>query len=235
VSAIHAPVNSGAPGFFTTTLKTDFQVRRVSCLEAREFVTKYHYAKGMHNGPTATFGLYDFDLLLGVCAFATPVSERVRASLFGEAHKSRVTELHRLVVLDWVPRNAESFFIARALHLLKDARPDLWGVISFADTSAGHVGTIYQASNAFWCGQSPSTPAYQDETGRIRHRRQCGVNISKDEALARGWKAIRTGVKHRYVLHLPDDRRHKRQLIEAFRLAPQRPYPKLGYTNGRAA
>jgi hypothetical protein len=215
------------------TLRGDFQVRPVSFDDAQSFVEEHHYARGMHNGPTACFGLFDHTFLLGVCVFATPCSEAVRASLFGAAHKSRVTELHRIVLLDWVPPNAESFFIARALNRLKHARPDLWGVVSYADTTFGHIGTIYQASNAFWCGYAPGATVYRDQTGRLRHRRQCGKNISLAEAFSRGWEVIRGKKKARYVLHLPDDRRHKRHLTEAFQITIQRPYPKLGYTNGK--
>ena len=214
------------------TKRGDFQVRPVSFQEGRDFIEEHHYAKGCHNGPTALYGLWDHTFLLGVIAFATPVSENVRASVFGPAHKSRITELHRLVLLDWVPHNAESFFISRALHRLKDDRPDLWSVVSFADTTHGHVGTVYQATNAFWCGTASGSTAYRDKTGRIRHRRQCGKTITHQEAERLGWEKIKTGPKHRYLLNLPDDRRHARQLREMLQLAPQWPYPKLGYTRG---
>lgn len=212
----------------------DFQVRAVDFDDGKAFVMEHHYAKGMHNGPTALYGLWQGSLLVGVSAFATPVSEAVRSSVFGVQHKERITELHRVVLLDEIGHNAESFFVAQSLQAIKNDRPDIWGVISFADTTYGHVGTIYQAVNAYWCGMAKGSTAYRDQTGRIRHRRQCGKNISLEEAKARGWEKIKTGPKHRYLLNLPDDRRHARQLKEMLQLAPRWPYPKLGYTRGSA-
>lgn len=211
-----------------------YQVRPVGFGEARAFVAEHHYARGMHNGPTALFGLWSAERLLGVIAFATPCSEAVRSSVFGEEQRGRVTELHRLVLLDEAPHNSESFFIARSVSLLKDARPDLWAVLSFADTAHGHVGTIYQASNLWYCGTSKSARHFIDETGRIRHRRQCGHNVTDLEALSRGWKLGRSGVKHRYLLTLPDDRRHARKMSELLSLRRVTPYPKLGYQSGRS-
>lgn len=201
---------------------------------ARAFVAQHHYARGMHNGPTALFGLWDGPSLLGVVAFATPCSEAVRSSVFGPDHKGRVTELSRVVLIDEAPHNSESFFVSRALRLLKESRPDIWAVVSFADTAHGHVGTIYQASNLWYAGRSKSAQHFIDTEGRIRHRRQCGTNITTAEALARGWTPGRSGIKHRYIASLPDDKRHERHLSELLLLSRITPYPKLGYMAGRS-
>lgn len=201
--------------------------------DAREFIRLHHYAKGLHNGPTGCFGLFDGQHLIGVAVFATPCSENVRASVFGTEHRQRVTELHRFCLIDETPKNTESWFLRRAFAQLKAARSDLWAAISFADTSAGHVGTIYQATNGYYAGTVPGRTAYIDATGRLRHRRQCGRNIALAEALGLGWRPIRGGVKHRYLLLLPDDRRHRPILRSAIRLPEVRPYPKLGYNTGR--
>lgn len=224
------------PAFPSLSLKRScgWEVRPVAFATARTFVEEHHYAKGMHNGPTALFGLWDGEALLGVVAFATPCSEAVRSSVFGPEHKGRVTELSRVVLLDAAPHNSESFFVSRALGLLKERRPDIWAVLSFADTAHGHVGTIYQATNLWYAGRSKSAQHFIDAEGRIRHRRQCGTNITTAEALARGWTPGRSGVKHRYIASLPDDRRHEKALANLLQLQRITPYPKLGYTAGRS-
>src|SRR5574343_2015619 len=120
-----------------------YSVKKVPASVCKDFIITPHYSHGCHNGPM-TWGVFDpIDNLVGVCAFATPNSENVRASIFGKDHVSRVTELHRLVLLDEVPKMAESWFIVRALKGLKEYRPNLWAVVSFADSTEGHVGTIY--------------------------------------------------------------------------------------------
>lgn len=201
--------------------------------EARQFVIEHHYSRGIHNGPMC-YGLYhDFELV-GVCAFATPCSENVRRSFWGPEHVDAVTELHRLVLLDEVPKNAESYFIVRALRALKADRPHICGVVSFADESQGHVGTIYQATNAIYTGASSPATFYLDSDGRLRHPRQNGRNITPALAAERGWTPVRRAAKHRYVFLLPDNRTHLKALRRDLRLSPK-PYPKRQLVEAVAA
>lgn len=211
-----------------------YRVRPLPFLAARDFVTAHHYSKGTPNAQTAAYGLWEGSWLIGAIMFATPCSEAVRGSVFGPDHVQRVTELSRLVILDVTPRNAESWLIARALHALKLERPHLWAVVSFADPSAGHVGTIYQATNALYYGQGRRERFFVDPGGRLRHRRQCGRNISPERAAELGWTPVTRLPKHRYAFFMGDSKRHRRELLERTVLERQ-PYPKPGSTmNGNA-
>lgn len=207
----------------TKTFAT-YSVEPISSKLGKEFVIQHHYSHGVHNGPMC-FGLFENQKLVGVCAFATPSSENVRASIFGSDYKQSVTELHRLVLLDEVPKNAESFFIVRALKELKKQRPYYNAVISFADATQNHLGIIYQATNAMYCGTSSPATFYLDETGRLRHPRQNGVNITAEEARSRGWVATKREGKHRYIYLLPDNKTHLKELKKLFKLQIK-PYPK---------
>lgn len=215
-------------GLFDETNKTktfaDYRVEPISSKSGKEFVIEHHYSHGIHNGPMC-FGLFYLDSLVGVCAFATPSSENVRASIFGPDYKRGVTELHRLVLLDEVPKNAESFFIVRALKELKKQRPYYNAVISFADATQNHLGIIYQATNAMYCGTSSPATFYLDQNGRLRHPRQNGVNIKAPEAKLRGWIPTKREGKHRYVYLLPDNKTHLKELKRLFKLETK-PYPK---------
>ena len=131
--------------------------------------------------------------------FATPCSENVRSSVFGVEYKDCVTELHRLHILDVTPKNAESWFIARCLKLLRRDKPHIKAVISFSDLTEGHSGTIYKATNAFQCGQTGKATFFVDQTGRLRHPRQNGVNITKDMAKEKGWHPVVRGSKNRFI------------------------------------
>lgn len=202
-----------------------WSVSKIGAKEGRAFISEHHYSGGCHNGPMC-YGVRDgAGSLLGVVAYATPCSEAVRASVFGSDHKSKVTELHRLVLLDECPRNSESWFVAQSLRLLHQDRPQIRGVISFADPAEGHVGTIYQALNALYCGSSGTAIFYRDATGRLRHPRQCGVSITRTMARERGWTPERRPAKHRYLLLVgsPSDRRWA---LSHLLLVPK-PYPKI--------
>ena len=190
--------------------KLCYTVQKIEPKVAKAYICAHHYSHGCHNGPSPCYGLFDSGALIGVLMFATPCSENVRASLFGTEHKDRVVELHRLHILDVTPRNAETYFISRCLRLLVKDRPQTRGVISFADSTQGHRGTIYRASNFWRCGTTGAAWFYTDQSGRLRHPRQNGVNITKDDALSRGWKPVRRGAKNRYVYIVAPSRKEKR-------------------------
>lgn len=201
-----------------------YRVEPIKSSVGKEFIRTHHYSRGSHNGPIC-YGLFDAADLIGVLAFATPNSENVRGSVFGHEHVSRVTELHRLVILDDTPCNTESWFISRVLKMHKAGRgKDLWAVVSFADSTEGHLGVIYQATNAIYYGMSAPATFYMDQDGRLRHPRQQGVNITRKEAESRGWTAVKRQAKHRYcyLLGSSTDRKVHREMLK---ITPQ-PYPK---------
>tara|TARA_R110000868_G_scaffold57524_4_gene177545 strand:+ start:5997 stop:6632 length:636 start_codon:yes stop_codon:yes gene_type:complete len=202
----------------------NYWVEKVATKEAKEFVKEHHYSHGIHNGPM-TYGLFKGLDLIGVCAFANPCSEAVCASVFGVEYKRSVTELHRLVIIDDTPKNTESWFIVRALRLLKRDRPNYNAVLSFADATEGHLGVIYQATNAIYTGTSGKATFFLDPSGRLRHPRQNGQNITKDEAALRNWTPVKRDGKHRYLYLLGNGQKHKKALLKGLKL-PSLPYPK---------
>lgn len=56
-------------------------------------------------------------------------------------------ELARLFIDDSVPRNAETWLIAQAVRYIKRHHLSVQHLVSYADPSVGHIGTIYVASN----------------------------------------------------------------------------------------
>jgi hypothetical protein len=182
-----------------------YSVRSVPSLVGRDFIVAHHYTRGCHNRPTC-FGLFHGEDMIGVVAFATPCSENVRRSVLGPEHKGEVTELHRLVILDDAPRivatdrrgrqvdNTATWFVSRALKAIKHR-----AVISFSDRTQGHTGGVYRALGFTHAGTTPPSRFYLDETGRLRHPRQCGVNITLAEAAARGWTPVMRQAKDRWL------------------------------------
>lgn len=195
----------------------DYTIDRISCDMAKEYITRWHYSHGCHNGPSPCYGLFKGSALIGVLMFATPCSEAVRASIFGEEYKDSVTELHRLHIMDVTPRNTESWFISRCLKLLMRDKPHIKAVISFSDATEGHCGTIYKATNAYRLGTTGKATFYIDETGRLRHPRQSGKNITTEIAKELGWTPVKRDSKYRYLWLLPRDKREKKQLIKMCR------------------
>lgn len=207
------------------SLKDNWSVEQITAKQAKAFIHEHHYSRGSHNGPSPCFGLFEGEALIGCLMIATPCSENVRASVFGVELKQHVRELHRLAIIDDTPKNAESWFISRCLKLMRSVRPDIWALLSFADTTVGHTGGIYRATNAMYCGMSSPARFFEDSEGRLRHPRQNGVNISVAEATSRGWTAVRRRAKHRYLFLLGDrrEKRERRPLIRLEEVQPSQP------------
>lgn len=176
-------------------------VRPLSATVARAVAEREHY---MHRKPTVShaFGLYVGETLAGVCVFGVPASRHLQVGAY-PLDPSRVIELNRLWVHEDAPRNTESWFVSRCLRKL----PSLM-VVSYADTSAGHMGYVYRALNfryAGWTDMERKTPRYDyipHETGA--HTR---------EAFRSGYKErVRRRPKVRYWF--PTGTRAQRREIE---------------------
>ena len=56
-------------------------------------------------------------------------------------------EMARLWVADEVPQNGESWLIAQSVKYIRCNHPTVVALVTYADPSVGHVGTIYRAAN----------------------------------------------------------------------------------------
>ena len=192
----------------------DYEIRRIDAKIAKEYIRKNHYTHGCHNGPSPCYGLFDSGELIGVLMFATPCSENVRASVFGESYKDSVIELHRLHILDCTPKNTESWFISRCLKLLKQDKPKIKAVISFSDSTEGHTGIIYKATNAYFIGKTGNAIFYRDKAGRLHHPHNNGKNITKEEAKEKGWIPEKRFSKNRYLYLIAKSKTENKKLIK---------------------
>lgn len=139
-----------------------YEVADASERDARAFVAAHHYA--VTSPPSRLrYGLYERGQLLGAVLLSIPAQDAVLTNVFPDlAPRAESLELGRLVLLDAVPANAESWFLARVWELA--VREGVRGVVSFSDpvpriaaggrvVMPGHVGIAYQASNAAYLGR----------------------------------------------------------------------------------
>jgi len=181
-----------------------------------DFISKYHYSGGMGNAAIPYECVHEqTGDLVGVIAFHAPISENVRASVFGDGRENEVIELHRMAIHPDAPKNTATWFISRALDRLKGYKPQYRAVLSFADTTEGHDGTVYQAASADYTGMTAESTFYQDENGRLRAPRQNGENIDPGKT---DWKPVKRKSKHRYVFYLPDKYESKQDVREESQL-----------------
>jgi hypothetical protein len=132
---------------------------------AAAFVRHHHYSSSW---PSARlrYGLHDLRSdaqLVGVIVLGVPMSKGVLTNPLEPYTES--LELSRLVLLDEVPANAESWFCAEAFR--RAAATGVRGVVAFSDpeprwrttpagreqVKPGHVGIVYQALNFAYLGR----------------------------------------------------------------------------------
>lgn len=140
-----------------------YGVEAIDELPAKRFVTRHHYS-ATFPAARVRVGLFRLRELVGVAVFSVPMSQAVIPRRLGQRPEHGI-ELGRFVLLDDVPANGETWFLARAFRVLREEAPEVQAVVAHADpvprfTSAGlvvtpgHVGTIYQAFNGRYVGKT---------------------------------------------------------------------------------
>ena len=159
--------------------------------DAKTFVTTHHYSRS-YPAARYRFGLYHKGILAGVAVFSVPCNDKALTNVFPLPAVLSV-EVGRFVLLDCVPGNGESWFLARCFAALR--REGLAGIISYSDpfprrsidgtvVFKGHIGTIYQACNGVYLGRSNARTIHALPDGSILSAR----TIQKIRAQEHGWK-----------------------------------------------
>lgn len=131
-----------------SALSCDYEVRAIQRNDCEEYILGIHYAKRWPSISYA-FGLYMDNVLCGVVTYGTPPSATLKRGIAGEEYKQDVLELNRLCLRN-NKKNEASILVGRSLRMM----PINKIIVSFADTSQGHSGYVYQATNFIYCGLS---------------------------------------------------------------------------------
>lgn len=108
--------------------------------------------------------------------------------------------LSRLALAPSEPRNAESLFIAACVRIIRRDRK--WvALVTFADESQGHTGTIYRASGWTYVGRTKPEPRWEDVDGRQVSRRATKSRTA-EQMRDRGFVMVGKFSKHKFKLVL---------------------------------
>jgi hypothetical protein len=240
-----------------------YHVAPVDEAAGKLFVCTQHYSRSW---PAARlrYGLFEGPTLVGVAVLSIPVRAEVLTAVFPELIVyDESLELGRFVLLDRVPANGESWFLARVLRLA--VAVGIRGLVAFSDpvprrTSSGdlvlpgHLGRIYQASNATYLGRGRARRLRLLRDGRVLNDRAVAKILAGDRGhdyaerllveagapprragqSAEAWLPVAltaAGVRlvahpgnHKYALLAPTTRSQARALRAA--LPPASAYPK---------
>lgn len=204
-------------------VKQNYYIEPIDYATAMVIVKKYHYLHRVAPCSRA-FGLFERSThrIVGCITYGVSSSSTLLKGICGEDEMRNVYELTRLWVRDGTPRNVESFLIGNTLKQL-----DKEIIVSFSEKDRGHVGTVYQATNFYYCGLSARflDPVVEGLEGQ--HHSTFAHGMSNDEIKAK-WgdkvKFVERPRKYRYI-YFNADRRRKRELLKKLRY-PILPYPK---------
>lgn len=171
---------------------------------ARAFVEQHHYS-ATYPAARFRFELRRRGALVGMAVYSHPCRNDVLTNALPWIDDPMEgVELGRFVLLDEVAGNGESWFLARTFEML---RGRVRGVVSFSDpiprttdrgalVMPGHIGMIYQASNAHYGGRGTARTLALMPDGRVLSDRA----IAKIRAAHRGWRAAVDALVERWDL-----------------------------------
>lgn len=142
-------------------LKDEIEVVPTNIENIQPFVLKHYLGKDPH-GIKKVYGIRYKPTgdMIGMVIYGVPMKSATQV-VSTEVPSNEVWELKRFFIKDEpsIP-NIESFVIAKTLGMIKQEFPDIKVVITFADEKVGHMGSIYQATNAIYLGKSGGKHKY---------------------------------------------------------------------------
>lgn len=157
---------------------SELRIKEVDSTDVREFLDAYHYLNKGRGG--ISYGAYYNDIMVACVVYSPPLRQNIANQFQIESKKLR--ELSRLCIHpDYQQKNLASWFIARTMQQLQDT--DI--VVSYADTTAGHSGTIYKAANFQMHHYVDPDYWYVDKDGFVMHKRTLYGQASKNKLTER--------------------------------------------------
>lgn len=141
-------------------------IEKMKPKEARPFFTEYHYSGSLGRGGLI-FGAFLGEELLASIVYS-PVIRKEVAQKQGCLTRE-ILEISRLAIADnRHKKNFGSWFISKTIRLLPDR---ILKVVSFADKTFNHDGTVYKAANFELDGVVAPSYWYVDESGWVMHKK----------------------------------------------------------------
>jgi len=202
-------------------MKQKYSIKSIKSRECNEWFLKKHYAKRIPN-IMFCFGLYNTDKILqGVISFGLPASKPLVLGAFKGQYQKDFLELNRLCVEENLEKNSLSFFVSQSLKLLP--KPKV--IVSYADTSQGHNGYIYQATNWIYTGLSDKHKEWRMYGSNLHSKNVCkNFTLQERKKNSDKFYMVDRPRKHRYFYFL-GTRKERQEMKDSLSYAVKS-YPK---------
>ena len=199
--------------------KTDLRIDWATHEAAKYACENWHYSGCLPAGKLVKVGAWESGKFIGVVLFGRGATPNLGKPY--DLGQDECVELVRIALTKH--ENAVSRIASLAMKFLHKANPKLRLIVSFADSSQGHHGGIYQAGNWVYNGQGTAAKFYMIR-GKLTHPRSIGAkglvqNIHGARQIDRNATVVNVPGKHRYLMPLDSEMRE--------RVLPlSKPYPK---------
>lgn len=207
---------------------------------AKEFMIDNHYTHSCAKA-TISFGFYTKENKLStVIVYGQPSGKFLASSIYDGCTENECLELLRLFSYDWNEKNTESYCIAKSIKYIKENLKNIKVLVSYADTSAGHIGYIYQASNWLYIGKGSSERQIFID-GKRQHRRSLydiygtsSILKLKEKLGDRLVISNEKFSKNKYI-YITSNKKEKKEILKKLKTKPFNQYPKgdLKYYNSK--
>lgn len=165
------------------------------------FLKNHYKAEHMGGGISHCFALVLNGVVCGGAVYGLP-----RHAIYGDD----VLDLRRFALNDDCIKNSESYFLARTIKILNKKYKNL-KILTFADKTQGHIGTIYKACNFKLIGETkPSKHILWN--GKQYHMRSLTIDrpysYKLRDALKNNQASLVTGlIKYKFMYDTNDKKR----------------------------
>lgn len=182
----------------------DLTFKEVESNVANDFYARYHYLSkarnGLHIGSCLNNKLVACVSFSGVTRLES--AERLKMKF------DEIRELSRFCIHPlYAKQNLASYALSRAIEEFKQRRPKVKKLITFADQTVGHIGTIYKATN--WVQDGETAPSYYYILGGRKWHKKSIWRYAKSLKMTEsefvdiiGFEKIITEPKYRFLYDL---------------------------------
>lgn len=169
---------------------------------AKYAVQTWYYTATMPCGKLVKHGVWENEQFVGVIIYGRGATQQL-----GQPYGLDITECCEMVRMSMNTHvTPTSRILGVSLKLLKKSNPGLRLVVSFADGSVGHDGTVYKASNWVYLGETAPSTIYLVE-GEWVHGRECSHAIRRTGRPRSDFERKKVPGKHRFVFPLDAEMR----------------------------
>lgn len=204
-------------------------IRKVSRKLAEQIILKYEWLGTIGINADVSYGIFFNNFCAGVTSFQPTGFAIPGFTKLLKTEGRHLSYLSRGACVHWAPKGTNSKLISYSLKFERERGKK--ASIAFADTDAGEIGVVYQASNWIYLGLGVKNFELVSPEGKIltnsgfttwcsEHRKK---NARALELFHKaGWKKQWSNPKHRYVYILDMSDKALIRTVESLR----QPYPK---------